>query len=149
LRPGGHPEPHPSTARCIWPCLDACLASLPYSVSFISTPPSRMAPSSRFPLPSRCRTTRCTHGTKAHMSYTQNSHPYMQPNKISSRTGPTTKTAKHDWVHGLSMHLTILDRLSIPAPHHQSNQSPLIKGTTYADYSFNTITVGVYCSRSW
>jgi len=37
----------------------------------------------------------------------------MQPNKISSRIGPTTKTTKYDWVHNLNMHLTILDRLSI------------------------------------
>ena len=75
-------------------------------------------------------TTRCTHGIRAHVSHTQNSYPCMQPNKITSRIGSTIKTTKHDWVHGLSMHLTILDRLSIPSPHHQSNQSPLVEGTT-------------------
>ena len=92
-------------------------------VSFRWPLPSRMVPSSQFPLPSRCRTTRCTHGIRDHVSHTQNSYPYMQPNKIASRAGPTTKTTKHDWMHDLSMHLTILNYLSIPALHHRSNQS--------------------------
>ena len=122
------PEPgHPCTICLLQliplSCLVPRLARFACFVSFRCSPPSRTASSSQFPLPSRCRTTRWTHGIKANVSYTQNSYPCMQPNKITSRTGPITKTTKHDWVHDLSMHLTILDCLSIPALHHQSNQS--------------------------
>jgi len=104
-------------------CLVPRLARFACFVSFRCPPPSRTVPFSQFSLPSRCRTTRYTHDIRAHVSHTQNSYPCMQPNKITSRTGPTTKTTKHDWMHDLSMHLTILSYLSIPAPHHQSNQS--------------------------
>jgi hypothetical protein len=53
-----------------------------------------------------------------HVSDNQTSCIGMQPNKISSRAGPTTKTTKHDWVYNLNMHLTSLHRFSTLAPHH-------------------------------
>ena len=99
----------------IWSCLDNCLVSFTCSILFISNPLSCMTSSSQF---------LCSHSTEAHMSYTQNSYTYVQQNKILAYTGPTTKTTKHNWVYGFSMHLTVLDQLFIPAPHHQSNQSP-------------------------
>jgi hypothetical protein len=46
-------------------------------------------------------------------SKTQNRDACLQPNKISSYTGQTTKTTKYDWVHGLNTHLTSPDRLSV------------------------------------
>jgi hypothetical protein len=105
------------------PCLLVLLVRFAYDILFLCPPPSRTASSSQFPLPSRCRMARCTHGAGGHVSDTKNSDVYMQPNKISSHTGSTTKTTKHDWVNGMSMHLTMQDRLSISAAHDQSNQS--------------------------
>ena len=101
-------------------CLVVLLAPFACILSFICPPSSRMTSSSQFLLPSSYMLAWFRHGTGTHVSYTQNSHPCMQPNKISSYTGSTTKTTKHDWVHDLSIHLNILDRLSIPASPYQT-----------------------------
>jgi len=103
-----------SIAQCTWPCL--------MPASYPSIPSSRMPLFSRFTFSSWRRTVWCTHSTETHGSYIQNSHPCIQPNKISYRTKPT-KTTKYDWMHSLNMHLNVLNRLSVLALLRWTNQS--------------------------
>ena len=109
------PKPHPVPSGALWPCLVPLLARFACFVPFISPPPSSTPPSSQFHLPSRARMASYTHGAGAHMSDTQNFDACVQPNTISFRTRPTTKTTKHNKVHSLIMAGKSLDSHSIPA----------------------------------
>ena len=106
---------HPVLLGALWPYLVLLLAPFTYILSFIYPPPSRTPPSSQFHLPSRAGMASYTHGAGAHVSDTQNFDVCVQPNTISFRTGPITKTTKHSKVHSLIMAGKSLDSHSIPA----------------------------------
>jgi hypothetical protein len=115
------PEPHPAPSGALWLCLVSLLVRFVCFVPFICPPSSRT--SSQFHLPSWAGMASYTHGAGAHVLDTQNFDACVQPNTISFRTRPTTKTTKHSKVYSLIMTRKSLNNHSIPAGWLLSNQS--------------------------
>jgi hypothetical protein len=59
----------------------------------------------------------------ADVSDTQNFDPYMQPNTIPFRTGPTPKTTKHDHLYELNLTPLVLHSLTMLDEAFFCNQS--------------------------